>query len=69
MTRWVFGRRAWISLMRSIAELRDQLADAQAALVDEERELRRAELLVEKEGGSAAVAAAGQLAPHGAHVR
>ena len=44
------GRRD--NLMRSIAELKDQLADAQAALEHEEQELRRAELLVEKEGGS-----------------
>jgi flagellar export protein FliJ len=42
------------NLMRSIAELRDQLADAQAALEIEEQELRRAELLAEKESGSAA---------------
>ena len=39
--------------MRSIAELRDQLAEAQAAFVAEEQELRRIELLAEKEGGSA----------------
>jgi len=42
------------NLMKSIAELRDQLADAKAVLVEEEAELRRAELLVEKEGGSVA---------------
>jgi flagellar protein FliJ len=46
------GRRD--NLMRSIAELRDQLNDAQSALEAEEQELRRAEMLVEKEGGSAA---------------
>jgi flagellar FliJ protein len=45
------GRRD--NLMRSIAELRDQLAEAQAAFVAEEQELRRIELLAEKEGGSA----------------
>lgn len=44
------GRRD--NLMRSIGELRDQLNDAQAALAEEEKELRRVELLVEKEGGS-----------------
>ena len=33
--------------MRSIAELKDQLNDAQSALEEEEQELRRAELLVE----------------------
>jgi hypothetical protein len=46
------GRRD--NLMRSIAELKDQLADAQAALEAEEQELRRAEMLVEKEGGAPA---------------
>ena len=46
------GRRD--NLMRSIAELRDQLADAQAALEAETQELRRAELLAEKEGGASA---------------
>lgn len=44
------GRRD--NLMKSIAELRDQLADAQSILAEEEQELRRAELLVEKEGGT-----------------
>ncbi len=42
------------NLMRSIAELRDQLAEAQAALEIEEQELRRAELLAEKEQGGGA---------------
>jgi len=45
------------NLMKSIAELKDQLADAQGALADEERELRRAELLIEKEGGATAPSA------------
>ena len=45
------GRRD--NLMRSIADLRDQLAEAQAALANEEQELRRAEMLAEKEQGSA----------------
>ncbi len=40
--------------MKSIGELKDQLNDAQAALAEEEQELRRAEMLVEKEAGSAA---------------
>jgi flagellar protein FliJ len=44
------GRRD--NLMRSIAELKDQLADAQSALADEERELRKVELLAEKEGAT-----------------
>ena len=42
------------NLMRSIAELRDQLAEAQAALEIEEQELRRAEMLAEKEQGGGA---------------
>ena len=46
------GRRD--NLMRSIAELKDQLNDAQTALGEAEQELRRAEMLAEKEGGSPA---------------
>ena len=46
------GRRD--NLMRSIAELKDQLAEAQAALAAEEDELRRAEMLAEKEGAPVA---------------
>ena len=46
------GRRD--NLMRSIADLKDQLADAQAALGEEEQELRRAEMLLEKESGAPA---------------
>jgi flagellar FliJ protein len=42
------GRRD--NLMRSIAELKDQMAEAQAALASEEDELRRVEMLAEKEG-------------------
>jgi flagellar export protein FliJ len=41
------------NLMRSIAELKDQLAEAQAALAAEEQELRRVEMLAEKESGAA----------------
>lgn len=60
------GRRD--NLMKSIAELRDQLEDAKSALAEVEQELRRAELLVEKEGGSVSVPPAGaMLAAH--HVR
>jgi flagellar protein FliJ len=44
------GRRD--NLMRSIAELRDQMAEAQAALAAEEEELRRVEMLAEKENGA-----------------
>ena len=56
------------NLMKSIAELKDQLTDAKAALGEVEQELRRAELLAEKEG-VAAVAVAAQVlaAPH--HIR
>jgi len=57
------------NLMKSIAELRDQLADAQAALVDEERELRRAELLIEKEGAAQAPAQGEGPAHAGAQFR
>jgi flagellar protein FliJ len=42
------------NLMRSIAELNDQLAEAQAALEAEEQDLRRAEMLAEKEQGGGA---------------
>jgi flagellar export protein FliJ len=59
------GRRD--NLMRSIAELKDQLADAKNALSEEEQELRRAELLVEKEGGAPAPMTPQAIAAH--HVR
>lgn len=54
------GRRD--NLMRSIAELKDQLNDAQTALEAEEAELRRAEMLVEKEGGAPAHMSQGMAA-------
>ena len=50
--------------MRSIAELKDQLNDAQSALEEEEQELRRAELLVEKEGGAPAPITTHSMAAH-----
>lgn len=59
------GRRD--NLMKSIAELKDQLNDAKSALAEVEQELRRAELLVEKEGGAAAPTAVPVLAVQ--HVR
>ena len=59
------GRRD--NLMRSIAELKDQLADARTALSEEEQELRRAEMLVEKEGGAPAPMTPQAVAAH--HVR
>jgi len=37
------------NLLRSIGELKDQLNEAQTLLAHEEQELRRAEMLVEKE--------------------
>lgn len=56
------------NLMKSIGELKDQLNDAQTALTEEEQELRRAELLVEKEGGSTpAISAADMIS--GVHAR
>jgi flagellar protein FliJ len=62
------GRRD--NLMKSIAELKDQLNDAQAALAEEQSELRRAELLVEKESGNGAVPPPGGNRPvPGVHVR
>ena len=56
------GRRD--NLMRSIAELKDQLSDARGALEEEEQELRRAELLIEKEGGAPAPMAPQAMAAH-----
>jgi hypothetical protein len=51
------------NLMRSIAELRDQQADAEAALAAEEQDLRRAEMMAEKETqGSAPMAPAAAAA-------
>lgn len=46
------------NLMKSIAELKDQLSDAQSALLEQEAELRKVELLVEKEASAAAPAPA-----------
>jgi flagellar export protein FliJ len=57
------------NLMRSIGELKDQLSDAQTALAEEEKELRRAELLVEKEGGSVMPVGGGTAALAGLHAR
>jgi flagellar export protein FliJ len=50
------------NLMKSIGELKDQLADAQAALDDSERELRKAELLAEKDAGATAAVPAVEAA-------
>ena len=40
------------NLLKSIGDLKDQQALAQSQLEDQERELRKVELLVEKEGGA-----------------
>jgi flagellar protein FliJ len=55
------------NLLKSIADLRDQLDEAQGALKDEEAELRKVELLVEKEAASA-IPPAG-MAPAAMHAR
>ena len=44
------GRRD--NLLKSIADLKDQKAAVMAQLVDEEAELRKVELLMEKESGA-----------------
>jgi flagellar protein FliJ len=49
------GRRD--NLLKSIADLKDQKAAVVAQLVDEEAELRKVELLMEKEGGASAAPA------------
>ena len=46
------GRRD--NVMKSIAELKDQLTAARELLAEEQTELRRVEMLVEKEGGAIA---------------
>lgn len=56
------GRRD--NLLRTIAELKDQFSAAQAALAEEEFELRRIELLAEKENEQRA-GLRGQGAPAG----
>ena len=60
------GRRD--NLLKSIADLKDQKAAVMAQLVDEEAELRKVELLMEKESGaSTAPAVATGLQPAHAH--
>ena len=61
------GRRD--NVMKSIGELKDQLAEARTALGEEEQELRRVEMLVEKEAGATAAAAPVASALADAHVR
>lgn len=61
------GRRD--NLMKSIGELKDQLSDAQGHLAEEEQELRRAEMLVEKESGAPLPMAAASMSLTGANAR
>ena len=57
------------NLMKSIAELRDQLGEARTAMAEAESELKRAEMLAEKENpGSAALASEDSAMP-GVHAR
>ena len=60
------GRRD--NLLKSIADLKDQKASVVAQLADEEVELRKVEMLVEKESGvSAATPGSAGLQPAHAH--
>ena len=60
------GRRD--NLLKSIADLKDQKASVVAQLADEEVELRKVEMLVEKESGvSAASSGSTRLQPAHAH--
>ena len=61
------GRRD--NVMKSIAELKGQLTAAQELLAEEQTELRKVELLVEKEGGNAAAPPPGIGPLAGLHVR
>jgi flagellar FliJ protein len=47
------------NILRSMGELRDELEEAKARVAEEESELRKLELLAEKEGGVVQVAAPG----------
>ena len=57
------------NVMKSIGELKDQLTEARTALGEEEQELRRVEMLMEKEAGSMAAPAPAASAAADAHVR
>ncbi len=57
------------NLLRSVGELKDQLDTARGALREEEAELRKIELLVEKEGDSRPEIAAAGSFPAQAQVR
>ena len=57
------------NLLRSIGELRDQLEAAKAALVEEEAELRKIELLAEKGGDARVEVTTGSDQPQMTYVR
>jgi flagellar FliJ protein len=57
------------NLLRSIGELKDQLEAAKTALAEEEAELRKIELLAEKEGEARVDVAAAESQPHMTYIR
>jgi len=57
------------NLLRSIGELKDQLEAAKNALAEEEAELRKIELLAEKEGETRVDVGAVESQPHMTYVR
>lgn len=57
------------NLLLSIGELKDQLDAAKSALADEEAELRKIELLAEKEGDTRVEVAAGENPQHVNYIR
>lgn len=57
------------NLLLSIGELKDQLDAAKSALADEEAELRKIELLAEKEGDARVEVAAGENPQHVNYIR
>ena len=59
------GRRD--NLLKSISDLKDQKAAVLAQLVDEEVELRKVEMLVEKESGASSSSASGSSGLLAAH--
>jgi hypothetical protein len=57
------------NLLLSIGELKDQLEAAKAALTDEEAELRKIELLAEKEGDARVELAPTNNPQHATYIR
>lgn len=57
------------NLLRSIGELKDQLEAAKTALAEEEAELRKIELLAEKEGEARVDVATAESQPHMTYIR